>query len=535
MTQTYLDCEVPLAHLDVNQDKQLQNPLLSIIDAAFIIEIIFLLLITLSLTHNFSALTTATLREIMGTYIFIPAWIIPFAVLFGLCCVLSQIHFDYMTLIKHKIKPQTESETQEIQLKRKPYLSTLIASLLLVSLGILSIFIRVLRVIYYTWKTLALPTALLAILTLVVCTQQRQRGSADAHISTLNSIFPANNRDRIIAITCAIMFALSVPLLNPPSATGGALSFHISRTELPAPSLIAHRCGRAEAPDNTAEAAAAMAGRQWVEMDVMVSQDKRLFLLHDATLRHLTDVKDVFPGRENDLSGSFTLSELTQLNTGLNWVKRDPMGEARKLDSSTLDVYSAAMVPSLYDAGTAALDAGVGLFIDIKQVDSIASPEEYAQLLADAVAALGLPADSPKVQFCGNSAVMDSLRSLGTWGLTTGPDTCKQWGDICHRINVPLWELSHALEVSGETGKPVGVWTIDSKALYRQLWLQGVDTVTSDKPTTMAGIRAPWTVGWGWVTVSLMVIMSGFLIPVERDKKKATTPLIVKEMRSPHD
>ena len=82
--------------------------------------------------------------------------------------------------------------------------------------------------------------------------------------------------------------------------------------------VIAHRGFSDIAPENTVPAmqAAADADADLVEFDVQRTADGHLVVVHDATLARTTNIGAVFPHRVNDPVGSFTLSEVRQLDAG---------------------------------------------------------------------------------------------------------------------------------------------------------------------------------------------------------------------------
>jgi glycerophosphoryl diester phosphodiesterase len=82
--------------------------------------------------------------------------------------------------------------------------------------------------------------------------------------------------------------------------------------------VIAHRGFSAVAPENTLPAmtAAARAHADMVELDVQRTLDRQLMVVHDTTFARTTDIASVFPSRVNDPVGSFTLSEVKQLDAG---------------------------------------------------------------------------------------------------------------------------------------------------------------------------------------------------------------------------
>ncbi len=85
------------------------------------------------------------------------------------------------------------------------------------------------------------------------------------------------------------------------------------------PLVIAHRGASAYLPEHTTEAAAFAhaLGADYIEQDVVLSKDGTAVVLHDVTLNSVTNVEDVFPGRDRDgkfYAFDFSLAELRQLN-----------------------------------------------------------------------------------------------------------------------------------------------------------------------------------------------------------------------------
>jgi glycerophosphoryl diester phosphodiesterase len=92
----------------------------------------------------------------------------------------------------------------------------------------------------------------------------------------------------------------------------------------PAPVLnIAHRGARAFAPENTLEAfeKAGHFGCPMFEMDVHLSQDGELIVVHDDTLLRCSDVKMKFPSRPSYFVSDFTAAEIRRLDAGRWYVE----------------------------------------------------------------------------------------------------------------------------------------------------------------------------------------------------------------------
>jgi len=85
------------------------------------------------------------------------------------------------------------------------------------------------------------------------------------------------------------------------------------------PLVIAHRGASGYLPEHTTEAAALAhaLGADFIEQDVVLSQDGVAVVFHDVTLEEITNVADVFPDRGQNGSYyvfDFTLAELRQLS-----------------------------------------------------------------------------------------------------------------------------------------------------------------------------------------------------------------------------
>ena len=88
--------------------------------------------------------------------------------------------------------------------------------------------------------------------------------------------------------------------------------------------MIAHRGARAFAPENTIEAfdKAARLGADMVELDVQLTADGQLVVVHDDTLERCSNVREVFPDRGNHPVQSFALAEIQGLDAG-SWFVRE--------------------------------------------------------------------------------------------------------------------------------------------------------------------------------------------------------------------
>ncbi len=117
---------------------------------------------------------------------------------------------------------------------------------------------------------------------------------------------------------------------------------------------IAHRGARSLAPENTLAAARkglAVGSDLW-ELDVAITADGELFLVHDDTLERTSNVKDVFPDRKPWSNHLFTLAEIRQLDFGSWFVETDPFKQiaAGAVSEAELASYRGEPAPTLREA-----------------------------------------------------------------------------------------------------------------------------------------------------------------------------------------
>ena len=98
---------------------------------------------------------------------------------------------------------------------------------------------------------------------------------------------------------------------------------------LPAVLNIAHRGAGSLAPENTIAAArkALEVGADMWELDVQMTADGKLIVIHDSTLNRTSNVEEVFPHRGSWQVHEFTLDEIRQLDFGSWFAEQDPFGQ----------------------------------------------------------------------------------------------------------------------------------------------------------------------------------------------------------------
>jgi glycerophosphoryl diester phosphodiesterase len=92
---------------------------------------------------------------------------------------------------------------------------------------------------------------------------------------------------------------------------------------------IAHRGASSLAPENTLSAALkglAVGADMW-ELDVQLTADDELIVIHDSTLKRTSNAEDLFPHRRPWQVHEFTLDEIRKLDFGSWFMEQDPFGQ----------------------------------------------------------------------------------------------------------------------------------------------------------------------------------------------------------------
>lgn len=138
------------------------------------------------------------------------------------------------------------------------------------------------------------------------------------------------------------------------------------------PKNIAHRGARSLAPENTLAAArkALQAGADMWELDVTITADGELIVLHDSTLDRTTNADSVFPDRSPWKAHTFLLKEIRELDAGSWFVTQDPFGQIASGAVSDADQqsYVGEKVPTLEEALLFTRDNDWQVNIEIKNL-----------------------------------------------------------------------------------------------------------------------------------------------------------------------
>jgi len=295
--------------------------------------------------------------------------------------------------------------------------------------------------------------------------------------------------------------------------------------------VIAHRGARGMAPENTLEAIA-LAARQAAdagELDVQLSADGEVVVLHDDTLVRTTDARLRFPDRAPWWVADFTLAELRRLDAGAWFVDelaRDPTTRQPFLHSLTNDERDrwidpaalarfgsgAVRIPTLVECLAACAALGLASHVELKAV-----PRFPPALVERALAAIDASGERARVTVSSfDHRLLARVRALDA-GLPTAVlarDRLADPVDYLARLDAQAYHpgcqgdddtigfqsvdgaLDHAtIAALRAAGRAINVWTENDPVRMRRLVDAGVSGIFTDYPARLRAIvdarRAP--------------------------------------------
>lgn len=237
-------------------------------------------------------------------------------------------------------------------------------------------------------------------------------------------------------------------------------SYLLLRGPIPArPVAIAHRGDAAHAPENTLAAfrSAIAAGADWLEMDVQMSDDGHLVVIHDTTVDRTTNGS----GRVAD----FSLAQLQALDAG--------DGEQIPTFVQVLDLARAANIDIMPEAKSPELYPGVEMKI-VQALDAAGYGDRAVVQSFDDASLARLRELSPDLPLC-------ALYGLGHFDLSgPQPGNAQSVCPMAEMILLYPWMIRQA----HDEGRAVYVWfgALEHPWPIRLLVEFGADGVIADDP-----------------------------------------------------
>ncbi len=235
------------------------------------------------------------------------------------------------------------------------------------------------------------------------------------------------------------------------------------------PRLIGHRGAKESAPENTLASLreAARQGARWVEVDVMLTRDRKPVLIHDDTLDRTTSGRGPVPERDRD--------QLRQLDAG-TWF--DPR-------------FSGERVPTLEEAAALVVELGLGLNLEIKPYPG--QDIDTATVALDTLRPLW-PVGHPLLVSSFEVPCLEVARDL--WPeIPRGYLIWEQpadWAAIADRVGAATfnvnqeWQTQDSVAAYRATGRPVLAYTVNDAQRAQTLFDWGVSAVFTDAPGRLA-------------------------------------------------
>jgi glycerophosphoryl diester phosphodiesterase len=256
--------------------------------------------------------------------------------------------------------------------------------------------------------------------------------------------------------------------------------------------IAAHRGARSLAPENTLAAArlALAAGARMWEIDVRMSRDGELVLLHDPDLRRTSDAQSKFPGRSPWLVDDFTLAELRSLDFGSWFAKADPFGliAAGEISPADLAKYSGLPLATLEEAILFTVGNDWLLNIEIKDLSGRSGNEAIAEKLVILVNSLDA-AEKVLVSSFNHkylARIRKSDKNIRTGVLVSSfqPDPAALMAELDAFAFNPRLRAFCPWQIAGLKRKGFGVlvWVINNPWLARACFSMGADGIFTDFP-----------------------------------------------------
>jgi glycerophosphoryl diester phosphodiesterase len=230
------------------------------------------------------------------------------------------------------------------------------------------------------------------------------------------------------------------------------------------PWVLGHRGDRTRAPENTLSAfsLALDGGADGVELDVRLSADGQVVVLHDR------DCSRVTGGRVSELAEHMPLRRLLEV----------------ELDQGE-------RIPTLDQALSWASDNSCRLNVELKNDGSAAS--DLVDAVLQCIARSSVPTDNVLLSSFEDSVVTELSRRetpAVAW-LVDSPSELRQARELLWGLGITIVHPKHTL-LTGSTlaelkhnGYVVNTWTVNDPERARELSAGGVDAIITDDPTTI--------------------------------------------------
>ncbi len=269
----------------------------------------------------------------------------------------------------------------------------------------------------------------------------------------------------------------------------------VNAAQYPKPLNIAHRGARSLAPENTLAAARLgyEIGADMWELDVAVTSDGELVLLHDDSLERTSNAEQVYPDRRPWLIHTFTLDELRKVDFGSWFNETDPFKQiaAGAVTAEMQQGYVGEPIPTLREALEFTRDNDWRVNVEIKDATSTPGDEFLPEKVVELIGELGM-ADRVLISSFNHSylrRVKAANADLRTAALVESPaaDPVKlvsDLGAVGYNPGIKHFKPEYIPPIR-EAGVEVYIWTVNDAKTMRALIDNGVSGIFTDFPQVL--------------------------------------------------
>jgi len=261
--------------------------------------------------------------------------------------------------------------------------------------------------------------------------------------------------------------------------------------------VIAHRGARSLAPENTiaaAKKALDLHADLW-ELDVALTSDHELVVVHDDTLDRTCNVIKLFPGRVPWHVWDFTLEEIKTLDCGSWYNETDPFKQikAGNVTQDEIDSYIGEPMPTLREALEFTLENKWRVNVELKDQPDDLFGNILVEKTVNLISELGMDSNEQVVISSFNHEYLkkvhslnanipiqaltnEKIKDLSEYLTALGTDTCNP--------KLGVWSPAE-MEKLGQEGIKFNIYTVNDEDDMKQLINANVYGIFTDYPQTL--------------------------------------------------
>ena len=263
------------------------------------------------------------------------------------------------------------------------------------------------------------------------------------------------------------------------------------------PLIIGHRGARSLAPENTLASAqkALDSGADLWELDVAVTSDNELIIMHDDTLERTCNVEELFPDREPWHVWDFTLAEIKSLDCGSWFIAKDPFEQIKSGNVSETDIqsYVGEQAPTLYEALEFTKNNNFRVNVELKSQPNAVLDEIIVSKSVALIEELGMDNNQQVVISSFNHDYLKQVKAINP-NIPTQAITKKIIRNLKSYLNdigtdtvnpkYTAWSYKRIAELE-QDGINFNVWTVNDELVMKALINSGVSGIITDFPQNL--------------------------------------------------